>query len=166
MTTPLAFADIEFMGCETIEQDSKNKNQYTVHRKAGSDFRFKATLNWTPEPRTEDDGWCYQPYPGHSLEYHESGAEYKSFWSVDTWASVRCPPGESTVYISAGSAGVRVTVITAELAEEERRICTHPSTRTSEGECWGGGSGSCTVEILTSCVVCGATLDRSFDHRD
>lgn len=46
-----------------------------------------------------------------------------------------------------------------ELSSEERLACTHPYTRTTEGECWGGASGSSQTQMLSICNLCGTTLD-------
>ncbi len=35
-----------------------------------------------------------------------------------------------------------------------------------QGEVWGGGSGTCQVEMLTQCVRCGHALSRWIEHRD
>lgn len=175
-STPLAFHTIEFMGHDSIEPAfSPEVTRYVIHRSAGSDFRFKATLNRKSAPHDEEDDWNYQPYPGFTLEYHEYSSMYKSFWSPDSWASVSCPPGETELSVSCSlrrvregekSFGVSVKIITAEMTPQQRLACTHPSSTTSEGECWGGGSGSCTVELITSCSVCGTTLSTSHEHRD
>lgn len=53
-----------------------------------------------------------------------------------------------------------------ELNEEQKRNCTHQMTYTSEGEVWGGASGSCQVEMLRSCSLCLSVVDRWYDHRD
>lgn len=175
MAEPLAFKSIEFSGYDSME--TTGPNSYTIYRKAGSNLMFKAELNRAAVPRDEEDGTMYQAYPGWTLEYIESNSEYKSFWSSGSWYSLRSPPGESEAHISAclnkrspaqgeASFGVSVKIITQTMTAEERQACTHPSSMSSEGQCWGGGSGSCTVEIITSCSVCGATLSTSFDHRD
>jgi hypothetical protein len=177
MKQPLAFASMDIVGCDTAEQDPDNRNHYLVKRKAGSDLRFKATLNRPPVPLpAEDDGSFYEAYPGYILEYHVSGAEHKSFWTVDSWASLPCPPGTWGVTITAkftkrptegeGTIEATMSVITSPLSEEEKLHCAHPSSRVTEGEWWGGCSGTCQVELITSCVVCGAELSKTIEHRD
>ena len=165
---------IEFSGADRVERTDEAKHNYTIYRKATSSFAFRAFLNRPMEPRTEDD-WQYSPYPGFSYEYYVPGDMYKSFWSPESWSHISVTSGEVEITICCElnrtmegekSFYARFKIITEPLSAEERAACTHPSSRTSEGECWGGGSGSCTVEIITSCTVCGATLRQSFDHRD
>jgi hypothetical protein len=50
------------------------------------------------------------------------------------------------------------------LTDEEKATCAHLHSRTVEGECWGGASGSSQVEMCTVCNLCGATLERWFQH--
>jgi len=57
-------------------------------------------------------------------------------------------------------------VFTEEMTPEQRLACTHPTTRTSEGEFFGGASGSCQVEINVNCAVCGAFISSSLDYRN
>lgn len=161
MAEPLVFKSVEFHGHDSVEPSGEKS--YTVRRKASQDLLFKAELN-RPEPHL---GW--------SLEFYTSGSQYKDFWIPGSWHGLACPPGESDVWISAVNKhlpdgvvrlGVSVKVITEDLTPEEKEACTHPTTRTCEGEYWGGASGSCTVEIITLCAVCGAYLSRSYDHRD
>jgi hypothetical protein len=163
MEEPLAFKSMEFSGCESVEVTGPTS--YTVRRKASENLVLKAELN--KENKEQQRHW--------SLEYFVVGSEYKSFWTPLCWNHLVCPPGDSDAYISVcikrpvpgeASFSISVKVITAELSAEERTACTHPSTMTSEGQCWGGGSGSCTVEMVTSCAVCGATLSTYHDHRD
>lgn len=176
---PLNFKSVEFYGFDTMEPSvfDINVNKYTIHRKAGSNFCFRAELNRAPKPKTEEDGWNHVPYPGFSQELYVSGNVYKSFWSPGEWAAIDAGPGVTEVCISCvlgkrarlegeNTFCISLTVHTEPLAEEERKVCTHPSTRTTEGEFWGGGSGSCTVEMITSCTVCGATTSTTYDHRD
>jgi hypothetical protein len=164
---PLNFESVIFMGIDSMEPafDPKIRN-YTIHRKAGSDFRFKAILNRPEEPKPEDM-WQYSPYPGFSFEMYVPGDVYKSFWSPGNWVSVNAGPGETDVSVNCilnrttegeSSFYLSIKVHTEPLSEEHRALCTHPSTQTSEGQFWGGGSGSCTV--------CGATTNTYFDHRD
>lgn len=173
----LAFKSIEFSGADKVERSSDlNKHNYTIYRKATTPFAFRAFLNRTMEPRTEDNSWCYAPYPRYSFEYHVSGDMYKSFWSPESWSHISTTSGTTEITICCCLNRVVIegeksfyatfTIITEPLSDEERAACTHPSSRTSEGEFWGGGSGSCTVEIISSCTVCGATLNTSFEHRD
>jgi hypothetical protein len=178
MKQPFAFASIEFMGCDAVEQDPANRDHYLVTRKAGSDFRFKATFNRPPAPLPEpiEEDTFYEPYPGYILEYHEDGAEGKSSFSVDSWASPCCPTGEWRVFITAkynrrptegeGTIEAMLSVTTTPLSEEEKLLCTHPSSRVIEGDWWGGASGSCQVELITLCVVCSATLSTRCEYRD
>jgi hypothetical protein len=176
MPVQLAFQNVEFSGHTSMDPPvfSPDVKEYTIHKAAGADLLFKITLNHPPKPKVE---YYDVEYEGYSLEFHESGAEYKSFWSVGSWNRANCPPGECNVSISAlltkryrdsdelHSVGVYLKVITEEMSPEQRAACTHPHTRTEEGQCFGGGSGSCSVEIIRSCTVCGATLDTSWDHR-
>lgn len=170
----LNFKSIEFSGAERVERTDETEHNYTIYRKATSQFAFCPTLNRAKVPKPRDP-WQYSPYPGFSFEYYVPGDVYKSFWSPDSWSHISTTSGEIDVTICCElnrtiegekSFYARFKIITEPLSAEERAACTHPSSRTSEGECWGGGSGSCTVEMVTSCTVCGATLSTSFDHRD
>lgn len=101
MSNNISFKSLEFYGIDSIEPEfSPSVTQYTIHRQAGSNFQFKASLNIEPLQPTEDDGWNFQPYPGRTLEYNVLGTEYKSFWSVDSWNAIGCPPGEEKMYIA------------------------------------------------------------------
>ena len=45
--------------------------------------------------------------------------------------------------------------------------CTHAhGSYEEDGQCWGGGSGSCTVEIISRCEMCLTELSRRQEHRD
>jgi len=176
---PLNFVSIEFSGVDRVEPPNfdVNTKTYEVYRKTGSDLAFRATMNRLPVERTEDNSWCYRPYPNFTHEMIVYGDMYKSSWSPNNWTGVNAGPGKTEVSIRCelsrhsdieGEKPLFVSLIvhTEPPSEEERNACTHPSSRTSEGQCWGGGSGSCTVEIITSCSVCGATLSTDYDHRD
>ncbi len=176
---PLNFKSVEFDGFDTMEPPAfdVNVNNYTIHRKAASIFLFRAVLNRAPAPKTEEDGWNHVPYPGFSHELYIFGNDNKSFWSPGEWVSIAAGPGVTEVSISCvqgkrarlngeNTFNIALTVHTEPLTEEERKVCTHPSTRTTEGEFWGGASGSCTVEMITSCTACGATTSTTYEHRD
>lgn len=164
------------MGCDSVDPPfDPSITKYVIHRAAGSDFRFKAALNRIPVVQTEENGWNYQPYPGFSFEMQQTGAMYKTFWSPGNWVPVYCPPGETEVSVVCqlkqklgedATFWFSMTVITSEMTPEQLLACSHLSTLTSEGECWGGGSGSCTVEIVTRCAACGTRLSTTHDHRD
>lgn len=176
---PLNFKSIEVFGYDRMEPPAFDINvkKYTIYRKSGSNLCFRAELNRAPVPKTEENGWNHQPYPGFTHEMHASGDVYKSFWSPGDWKAITAGPDETEVCISCDLGKrarlegektfyISLTVHTEPLTQEERKACTHPSTRTTEGEFWGGGSGSCTVEMITSCTVCGATTNTYHEHRD
>ena len=99
---PLAFESIEFSGITSIEPAfSPSVKEYAIHRTAGSDFKFKVKLNRSPAPRDPEDGTMYEAFPGYVLDMYISGEVYKSFWGVDYWKTVVCPPGESSFWIAA-----------------------------------------------------------------
>ena len=176
---PLNFTSFEFRGVERVEPPNFDVNvkKYEVYRKVGSDLAFRAVMNRPPVERTEDNSWCYRSYPNFTHEMIVYGDMYKSFWSPNNWTGINAGPAETEVCICCelsrtsdieGEKSLYITlnVHTEPLSEEQPKACSHPSTRTSEGQCWGGGSGSCTVEIITSCSVCNATLSTHHDHRD
>jgi len=160
----LNFETIEFRNADRVERTDEVKHDYTIYRKATSKFAFRASLD-NPSPPSR-----------YSYEYYVPGDVYKSFWSPGSWSHISLTAGEVEITICCNlnrrvepdekSFYATFKIITEPLSAEEHAVCTHPSSRSSEGECWGGGSGSCTVEIISSCTVCGATLSTSFDHRD
>lgn len=176
---PLQFKSLEFSGADRVEPPifDVNVNKYDVYCKAGSDLAFRATMNRAPVERTEDNSWCYRSYPNFTHEFYVSGDMYRSFWSPGNWTGITAGPADTEVSIKCelsrhsdieGEKSLYLTLVVhiERLTEEQCKACSHPSTRTSEGQCWGGGSGSCTVEIITSCAVCNATLNTEYDHRD
>jgi hypothetical protein len=101
---PLAFESIEFSGITSIDPPfSPSVKEYLIHRTAGSEFMFKVKLNRLPRPRDPEEGTMYQKFPGYTLDMYISGEVYKSFWVVDSWIPVSCPPGESSFWIAASS---------------------------------------------------------------
>lgn len=175
----LNFESVEFCGFEEMEPlvFSPNVEKYTIYRKAGQSLSFCAKLNRAPAPKKEDGDLNYQPYPGFTHQLCVAGVIGKSSWSPGCWNVITVCSGVSEVRISCDrlKAGrpegektfsISLTVHTTPMTEEERLLCTHPSTYTSEGEFWGGCSGTCTVEIFTSCTECGATISRHIESRD
>lgn len=148
---------------------------YTVYRKAGNKLAFRAGLSRVPVHKTEENSWGYQPYSNYTLMFYVYGDMYsKSLWSPDCWAPFRVGPEDTEVVIGCelntlieGEKSQYITVIvrTETISEEECKSCLHPSTYTSEGQCWGGGSGSSTVEMITRCAVCNAVIDTTHEHR-
>jgi hypothetical protein len=62
---------------------------------------------------------------------------------------------------------MEVKSLTTEKSKQtEPTPCPHSESEVSEGEWWGGASGSSSVEMLRLCKACGAQLDRWFVHND
>jgi hypothetical protein len=62
---------------------------------------------------------------------------------------------------------IEVKSLTAEKTKQTTPIpCPHLESEVSEGEWWGGASGSSQVEMLRNCRACGVQLDRWFVHND
>lgn len=173
----LDFEFIKFYGIDSMEPAfSPEVREYTIRRKAGTEMSFVATLNLPPAPQDPNGGWFQPQYPGYSLEYHIAGNDTKDFWTNGQNVSVSCGVGERklSIYcqkskknhdVNAQTVGLEFNVITEPMSEEEIKACTHRRTHSYEGECWGGGSGSCSVEIITVCDDCGETVGKSFDYR-
>ncbi|RYG99529.1 hypothetical protein EON65_50195 [archaeon] len=176
----LAFENIEFSGYDAMSPPafSPEHKVYTFHRKpvGSGDFCFRLHLNRPPVKRTPNDGTMYVAYPNYSLQYHVAGEEYCNFWSNEQWIGPSCPAGrESEITISCSlskkyrgpeeSFWVKLVVITSDMEPEQRLACAHPSTASYEGQFFGG-QGSCSVEIISACTVCGATVGTSWEVRD
>ncbi len=165
MAQQLEFQSIEFSGFESLEPafDPKIRN-YTIHRKAGNNFCFRAKLNQKPRSKIDNKGSVYQEYfndtvdssdeeemPSLQEEYANYTLEYldgdnaRKWWSYDCWHRINCVPGEESRFSIICSLPkkyvgplqelwMNFTVITEEMSEEGRLACTHPSTCTKEGK--------------------------------
>lgn len=174
----LEFAHIQFYGIDSLEPafDPKIKD-YTIRRRAGTDMSFVACMNQPPQPPCTDGGWSTPQFPGYSLEFHVAGNDTKDFWAVGQVTGVNCGVGTRDLEIccvkskrnhdeNAQTVYLHFVVITEPMSAAEISACTHRKTHTSEGECWGGASGSCSVEILTYCDDCGEMIGKSWDYRN
>lgn len=173
----LNFDYIEFRGIDRMEPPDFDASvtKYIVYRKMGNKLAFRAGLNRVPVHKSEVNSRGYQPYSNYTMVFYVYGDMYsKSHWSPDCWAPFRVGPEETEVVVGCelntpieGEKSQYITVIvrTEPVSEEECRACLHPSSYTSEGQCWGGGSGSSTVEIITHCAVCNATIGTTHEHR-
>ena len=85
-----------------------------------------------------------------------------------------CPPGEVTQFSFSfadrhkeNCASYSVSFDRSSEAKVDPAVCSHAfGTFESEGEFWGGGSGSCQVEMITFCLMCKGSLSRRIEARD
>lgn len=163
---PLHFESLEFRGIDRMVPPSFDVNirTYTVYRKAGNKLAFRAGLNRN------------DVLESYTLMLYVYGNMYsKSYWSPNSWAPFRLGNDDTEVVVGCElnspmdgekSQFISIAVITEPTEKQEHAECLHLSTYSSEGQCWGGGSGSSTVEIITYCAICNATLGTSHEHRD
>ncbi len=102
MSVQLDIKAVEFSGIGSIDPEfNPNLKEFVIHRKAGSEFRFKVTLNKEPNPVSDDPNYCaYEMFDQTFSVDDESNGK---FWAHNEWSELlgcsRYPEYPSTLVI-------------------------------------------------------------------
>lgn len=175
----LAFQQLHVENAVRIEPPfSPDIFEYNVYPIPGPHtLYFSMVMNIPPAEAVDKTVYRYEAYPHYNLMYN-IGSDINNRWIPSTQYN----PTEYKYGVKADKTYPRDVVISCRpdsaQVEELKLVlhvqpraleegeCNHNRTETTEGECWGGGSGSCQVEILVICTECKETISRYIDHRD
>ena len=182
----LVFQSIVLTNVERMEpaEFSPNVFKYTVYRKPGEcHFGFYGLMNQQPQKQTE---WWTPPYNKRKLVFdYTNASEGELLWrpckddsptDLSAHNTFMLPPRSSRLWVGIVPEkryrdeikviGYEFNFPEVAISPDEIANCKHPNSYTTSGEVWGGGSGSCQVEMLRMCVICDAQIDRWIEHND